>query len=157
MERIGSYLFRKLFILIWPIITFLGLQYRKFLRSDMKSLGSLTKDSSAISDNWVISISTVIFLGTKCGDCFIDNSLDTRQVSVIDSSPVPVLSYPLTLVALSGDIALSGAIELSPEVLGGSGNTTPSKNRCFSHKRGESLTGPWCLPVGDTPVCLYLP
>ena len=125
MERIGSYLFRKLFILIWPIITFLGLQYRKFLRSDMKSLGWLTKDSSAISDNWVISISTVIFLGTKCGDCFIDNSLDTRQVSVIDSSPVPVLSYPLTLVALSGDIALSGAIELSPEVLGGSGNTAP--------------------------------
>ena len=31
MERIGSYLFRKVFTLIRPIITFLGLQYRKFL------------------------------------------------------------------------------------------------------------------------------
>ena len=146
MERIGSYLFRKLFILICPIIIFFGLQYRIFLRSDIKSLGSVTIVSSLpISSAWVITVSTLIFSLTTLDTSFTDNSFKTDlSFKAIGLSPMPFLWGLLVSVALSGDIMVNGVlpwvIDLPPEVFGESGINEPSENRCFPDERGGSPT-----------------
>ena len=96
MEWIGSNLFRILFTFICPIIIFFGLQYRKFLRSDIKSLGLLTSDSTAIFGSWVISISTVMLLVASFDIWFIDKSFKAKQGT--DLSAVSSLQKILAFV-----------------------------------------------------------
>ena len=139
-EWIGSNLFRILFTFICPIIIFFGLQYRKVLRSDIKSLGSLTTDSTAVFGSWVISISTVMLLVASFDIWFIDKSFKAKQGT--DLSAVPSLQRILAFVTLSGDMVrgvLSRIIDLPPEV------------QLF----GGSLSGLRCRPAGDPPIRLW--